>query len=112
MPTETLKRRKRSKGRQGSGDDALLAHQSTNDTIDDSTAPDAAGPEPPISGENKEKRGKKIVTRVTWGAVMVLAFLLIVWAGHLYVFMLVLVSRPFFANESNVPRPHARLGNA
>lgn len=41
--------------------------------------------------ENKELKRSKIVTRVAYGALMVLVFLGTTLAGHMYIFSLVLV---------------------
>mmetsp|Transcript_14286 Transcript_14286/g.21153 ORF Transcript_14286/g.21153 Transcript_14286/m.21153 type:complete len:473 (+) Transcript_14286:73-1491(+) len=46
-----------------------------------------------------EKKVKKIITRILFGFVMMLAFGIIIWSGHLYVCMLVLFLQCMVFNE-------------
>ena len=40
---------------------------------------------------NKELKRSKIYTRVLWGAMMVAGFFSVIWLGHVYIVLLVLV---------------------
>lgn len=96
MPVTRARRRKLGLAEDEVEDEPVVDHASTNGKSTQTSNGEelkADAPAPPAGAENKERKRAKIVTRVTYGALMVAVYLGLVLAGHMYIFSLVLVSK-------------------